>query len=81
MTDTPIVQPIVIAASKPPAPGWRTSEFWSMAVTSVVSTVVAICNAAFGWHIDPATILSVVGPVALMVSSYAISRGQAKKAV
>lgn len=62
-----------VPPTKSAAPGWRTTEFWSMFVTSMV----AICNAAFGWHIDATTMAT----VAAMVAGYAISRGQAKKAV
>lgn len=51
--------------------GWKTSEFKVLIVTSAV----AIANKAFGWHLDPNTVLTVGG----MAISYILSRGIRKR--
>jgi Mg2+/Co2+ transporter CorB len=58
--------------AQPTTPGWKTTEFWSVVATSVVT----ILNKAFGWNIPSETIATVAG----MVATYAIGRSLVKKA-
>lgn len=53
-------------------PGYKTTEFWGIAVTAALTLV----NSAFGMGVPDETIITIAG----MVSAYAIARGQAKKA-
>lgn len=57
--------------TKPVKSGWKTTEFWATAATSIV----VLLNQAFGWNIPPETLASLAGAVA----AYVISRGVAKK--
>lgn len=52
-------------------PGYKTTEFWGVVATSVLT----IANAALGLGLPDETIVT----IAAMVSAYAIGRGQAKK--